>query len=285
MVVMDSVRRLLGSCEGQAPVLPPTLLYNENWLLRLVLDWFAGRPGEPHPLAPMPGASWFSEAWLPSAFLPRYRRDRLAESWTHADGVVGHFTTGNRGLADLALSPEARQFAVIEGKMFSRLSAGVKNAPCYDQAARSVACIAEALRRAGREAGEMEDVSFTLVAPQSRIDEGAFADEMRIESIVRKVRRRAEEYAGARDAWLEEWFEPTAEHLTLRCLSWESLAELIAVHDPAAGQAIDAFYGNCLRLNRPRAVSLWIEVPPPSAPTTAADLVTRPTLTAGSPDG
>ena len=48
-------------------------------------------------------------------------------------------------------APDARQFVLLEAKLFNRLSSGVKNAPFFDQAARSVACMAEVLRRADRE--------------------------------------------------------------------------------------------------------------------------------------
>jgi hypothetical protein len=78
-------------------------------------------------------------ARLPSPFLARSRRDPLGESWTHADGAVGHFTVGSIGKGDLALEPPATQFIVVEAKMFSGRSPGVKNAPRFDQAARLAA--------------------------------------------------------------------------------------------------------------------------------------------------
>ena len=37
----------------------------------------------------MTADKWYSEALLPSAFLARVREDKLAEFWTHADGVIG----------------------------------------------------------------------------------------------------------------------------------------------------------------------------------------------------
>jgi hypothetical protein len=265
-MVLDRIKAMLRASEGDNPLFPPTLLFNENWLLRLVLDWFARNPVEGHPLTPRRGAIWYSEAWLPSAFLPRYRRDKLAESWTHADGVVGHFTTGDHGTADLALLPEATQFLVVEGKMFSRLSAGVKNAPTYDQAARTVACLAEVLRRAGRRPDEVEALGFVLIAPQARIDEGTFAEELAQASIGRKVRRRVDDYAGARDAWFEEWFVPTLDRCVVRAIGWESVAETIAFHDPAGGQTIDSFYGKCLHFSRPQAVTVWLPPHPTAAP-------------------
>ena len=266
-MILDRIAGLLESCDGDAPRLPPTHLFNENWLLRLMIDWFARHPeAGPFPIAPMEGATWFAEAWLPSSFLPRYRGDRLAESWTHADGAIGHFTTGNRGWADLVLLPEARQLAVVEGKMFSRLSSGVKNAPWYDQAARTVACMAEILRRADRHPMELDDLSYCLIAPRRRIDDSVFADELTRGAILRKVRRRVEDYAGARDDWYRDWFVPTIRRVDLHCLPWEDIVEAIAFHEPPAGQEFDAFYGKCLRYNRPQAVAHWHDLRGPSPP-------------------
>src|SRR5436305_14280637 len=83
-MITERIKTMLEACEAGRPTFPPTVLFNENWLLRIVLDWFAGHGGDRYPMSPLPGARWFSEAWLPSAFLPRYRGDRLAESRTHA---------------------------------------------------------------------------------------------------------------------------------------------------------------------------------------------------------
>src|SRR5215213_9071383 len=171
-VITDRIKTLLEACEAGDPAFPPSVLFNETWLLRVVLDWFAGHGGDRYPMSPWAGARWFSEAWLPSAFLPRYRGDRLAESRTHADGVVGHFEIGDPGTAGLTLSADARQLIVLEAKLFNRLSAGVKNAPYYDQAARTIACVAEVLRRAGRGPEQVEALAYVVVAPRARIDDG-----------------------------------------------------------------------------------------------------------------
>jgi len=252
-VITERIKTLLEACEAEQPTFPPTVLFNENWLLRVALDWFAQHGGDRYPLSPLPGARWFSEAWLPSAFLPRYRGDRLAESRTHADGVVGQFVIGDPGTAGLTLVADATQFVVLEGKLFNRLSAGVKNAPYYDQAARSVACVAETLRRAGREPDGVNDLAFVIVAPRARIDDGVFVWDASPDAIRRKVCRRVEDYAGERDAWFRDWFEPTLRRIDVRCLSWEDVIDAIAFHSPEAGQVIDSFYGKCLVFNRPQA--------------------------------
>ncbi len=243
---------MLESCEAGRPALPPTTLFGEGWLLRVVVDWFEGHGGDRYPISPMPDARWFSEAWLPSAFLPRYRGDRLGESRTHADLVIGHFGIGDPGSSGLTLAPDARQLVLLEAKLFNRLSSGVKNAPFYDQAARSVACLAEILRRADREPSKLDDLAFLVLAPQARIDDGVFARDTAPDAIRRKVRRRVDEYGGERDAWFRDWFEPTLALVEIRCLGWEEVIEAIAFHSPATGQFVDSFYGKCLHFNRPR---------------------------------
>lgn len=251
-MITERIKAMLDACEAGQPAFPPSLLFNEGWLLRIVLDWFSRHGGDRYPLSPRPGGRWFSEAWLPSAFLPRYRGDRLAESRSHADGVLGHFAIGDPGTAGLTLLPDARQLVVFEAKLFARLSAGVKNAPFYDQAARTVACMAEVLRRAGRSPEEMDDLALLILAPRARIDDGVFAWDASPESIYRKVRRRVEDYAGQRDAWFLEAFVPACRGIEVRCLAWEEIVEVIAFHQPESGQLIDSFYGRCLHFNRPQ---------------------------------
>jgi hypothetical protein len=226
-------------------------LFGEQWLLRVIIDWFEAHGGDRYPMSLAAGARWFSEAWLPSAFLPRHRGDHLGESRTHADAALGHFRIGDPGVSGLTLEADARQFVVVEAKLFNRLSAGVKNAPFFDQAARSVACMAEVLRRSDRRPDAVNDLAFLILAPQNRIDDGVFARDTAIESIRAKTRRRVAQYPGERDAWLTDWFEPTLDRLEVRSLSWEDVIETIAFHDPIMGQAIDTFYGKCLHFNRP----------------------------------
>jgi hypothetical protein len=127
---------------------PATELYREGWLLRLILDWFSKNQVDGHPLNFALHSGWYSEARLPSRFLARKRIDDFAEGWTHADGVIGHFEIDHASHARLNLAPEAEQFVVIEAKLFSPLSPGVTKAKYFDQAARSVACIAEVLFQA-----------------------------------------------------------------------------------------------------------------------------------------
>ncbi len=246
--MLDRVSALLERCAGNSSVVPPTTLYNEGWLLRLFLDWFDLHREAEHPLSFLPGARWYSEALLAPPFLPESRGDNRAESYTHADGIIGHFDIqpGERGEA--ILRKEARQFVVLEAKLGSGLSSGVKNAPGYDQAARNVACIVNAVEKTGRAAESVERFAFYVVAPESNIRAGVFGDMVTRESIRRKVLARTAQYNGARDAWFTNTFEPMLRNIDCGLITWESLLDFL----PKAQFALSMgdFYSRCLKYNR-----------------------------------
>ncbi|MBK1631729.1 hypothetical protein CKO31_13430 [Thiohalocapsa halophila] len=256
---LHRVSHLLARCAGSHSVLPPTALFNEGWLLRLVLDGL--EQCEPatltaqasHALGFLPGAHWYSEALLASRFLPRHRADPLAESFTHADGLIGHFdiAPGLRGEATVATG--ATQLVVIEAKLGAGLSSGVTNAPGYDQAARSAACIAHMLAVAKRTPARFDRLGLCVLAPAARIDGGAFGDLVTKPSIAAKVARRVAAYGGVHDAWYEAWLEPTLTALWVTLLSWESVLDHLEAAQPDSPQVhagLRAFYAECLRWNR-----------------------------------
>lgn len=228
---------------------PPTLLYNEGWLLRLVLDWFSTNAVGSHPLAFAPDAHWFSEARVPSAFLSRGRGDILAESRTNVDGVFGHCVVGSKGKADLQLSPNATQLVFTEAKMSSGLSSNVKGADYFDQAARNVACIAELLWRVRRPAQEMSTLGFFVLAPKAQITKGVFKANLQRSSISEKVEQRVRAYEGTKDQWYVEAFVPAFTHMVIETISWEQIIEDVRQIDQAGGDELAAFYNLCLKLN------------------------------------
>jgi len=262
--VFNQIEGFLKSCATDVPVMPPTQLYNEGWMLRLTLNWFSSidLENEPYPLAVPADCRWYSEALLPSVFLPELRGDSRAESWTHADGVIGHFDIGNGAKGNLTLHSNAKHFVVLEAKMFSKLSAGVKNASYYNQAARNVACIAEVLKRAGRPVTEFKALGFYVLAPASQIQRGVFDEQLTKDSLRAVVERRVKEYGGKRDRWFSQWFLPIHERLDTKAISWEDLIAFLTVRDPEAYQ-LSAFYGQCLRFNKQPEE---IEQPPRTLP-------------------
>lgn len=258
MGMLNRVRDLLMRCSSPAGVLPPTELYNEGWMLRLVLDWFdrMRQPELIHPLSFHAQAVWFSEGLLSSQFLPRHRGDPLAESWTHADGIIGHIVIGNAGRGDITLAQDAAQFTVLEAKMFSKLSPHVTHAQNYDQAARNVACMAQVLAQAGRPPAQLAKLSFYVVAPAEQIKrEPSFRKWTNKDSIQKRVVLRASAYIDPQEQakkqkWLDNWFFPAIECINIDCISWEDVIDFIQRHDGEAGEALGGFYSKCLDYNR-----------------------------------
>jgi hypothetical protein len=245
--MLEAIASIRARCGSRESVMPPTEVFNEGWMLRLVLDWLDRNRNVVHPLAFSPASRWYSEALLPSRFLPQMRGDPRSESFTHADGIIGNFeiASGLRGDAKLALPPN--QFIVVEAKLGSALSAGTKNAMTYDQAARNVACIAHMLsiqNIAPESAGEL---AFYVVAPAAQIQAGIFGKLVTPESIERKVRERVVVYAGAYDAWLTVWFLPTLARMKLGLLSWEEVLAKLPVTSETS--KIREFYAGCLKWN------------------------------------
>ncbi len=252
-MALESIHRLIDTVESESAHFPRTLLYNEGWLLRLILDWHSRHKITDHPLLFQPGATWFSEALLPSPFRPRFRGDTRAEARTHADGIVGHISVGSSAKADARLLDGATQFIVAEAKIYSPLSGGTRNAPTFDQAARNVACITELLYRAKLPPSNMTSLAFFVLAPDAQINTGVFAKKLDKAAISAAVQARAKAFSSELGGWVDEWFLPTLDMIRIEALSWESLIGTTAFNDPEAFQSFQAFYKRCLMYNGPWA--------------------------------
>ncbi|GIQ77098.1 hypothetical protein [Bradyrhizobium sp. RD5-C2] len=256
MSASERIYDLLSQVNSDGRNFPATIFYNEGWLLRLVLDWFFRQKAIGHKLSFAPNANWFSEALLGSQFLSRGRWDALAEGFTHADGVIGHFSIGRGALANVSLAEAASQFIVAEAKLFSPLSSGVTNARYFNQAARNVACIAYALHQAELEPSRFSSLAFYVLAPREQIeDKQLFAEFTSKPSIREKVSLRVTAYQGSPQAekhlrWQREWFEPTLERAEIACLAWEDVIEFIRAEDDPFGSDLSKFYKDCCKFNR-----------------------------------
>ncbi len=147
--------------------------------------------------------------------------------------------------------------------MASNLSSSTTRAKGYDQAARNVACMAEAIRLAGRRPDEFADLGFYVFAPG--LEKRAARDTnierlMTAESILAAVDKRIAGYevvgrveAGELRHWEHEHFQPLVAQLVerkaLRFVAWETLIETIREHDARVGEELAAFYALCLRYN------------------------------------
>ena len=246
--VPKTIYKMLEMAHTDETVFPPTTLYKEGWMLRIVLS--AQSEGiKCLPFTFLPGARWFSEALIDSPFLRRWRGDPLAENVTHLDGAIGHFYFRPGTKAGLIITADATQFDVTEAKMFAHFSPKVTNASYYDQAARNVACIAWAIGQADKPVADFESLGFYVVAPRVQIREGIFSSQISGSSIKKKVERRISAYSGDKrkyaelQTWYRDFFIPTLKHIEIDCVAWEDIVEAIDEPD------VREFYDRCLRFN------------------------------------
>lgn len=246
--MLDRVCALLQSCATDTPLLPPSAVYNANWLLRLVIDWFSafGVPG--HPLRHAENGRWYADARLPTAFGKRHQGDLLAEKRPRVDAAIGHFAIKD-GKGKLSLDKDARHFVTVLATLNDPLPPGIEGARYFDRAAGCVAGMAEALRHANRFPPDVATLGFYVAAPHTQVLHGVFAEPLSRESLRHKGKQRITAYGTkGKEQWYTEWLKPTIQHIELAALSWESLIDTIRQHDPLSAAALDEFYARCLEL-------------------------------------
>lgn len=260
-VIPSSFTRILQSAtDPDEARFPPTEIFNEGWMMRLVLDAFERERISGHQLSFNEGSRWYSEARLATAFRPRSAKDNLSEGFTNADGVIGRFDFRTNTRAGLKLSPAGRQFVVVEAKMFSGLSSGTRNAPVYNQVARNVACMATAIAAAGKTPDDFDRLGFFVIAPRIELRRGAkqhLEDHVLADAVKTAIRGRVAMYEAAMRpeaielvGWEAKYAAPLIDRLVadeaLAVLSWEDCIKSIAAHCGTTGDELTRFYETCL---------------------------------------
>ena len=260
-IIPERLFRILRSAESaDSACFPRTEVFNEGWMLRLLLDAVESSGKIALPLQFEPEAGWYSEARLASPFAAQQRADALAEGFTNADGVISQFAFRSMTRAGFELATASTQFVVVEAKMFSNLSSGTRNAPAYNQAARNVACMAYALARAGRRPESFSSLGFYVVAPmisKRRPGISNLEESLEPDKICAAVRQRIGAYEAINRvetatlrSWEAEYFLPLVQRLSdtggLKVLTWESCLDAISAVDRKAGEELGQFYDCCL---------------------------------------
>ena len=248
----DMVVEMLRQSPTEQSRFPPTELFSEGWMLRLLLhSAYDGTGGMPFELAA--GATWYSEALLASAFAPRQRGDEFGEGTTHADGVIGHIEFRPGTNAGLALSPTATQFVVTEAKMASKLAPGTTKVRWFDQGVRNIAAMAWAIHKSSVPVEQLNSLGFWVFAPTYRIEEEAtFNEYLTIDSINSKINRRINLYTDDRAAierlegFRTETLTALLGRIEVGLVSWETLLESV---EPGLQEPLMDFYQSCLQFN------------------------------------
>jgi hypothetical protein len=261
--IPDRLLRILQSCASDNTAghrFPPTEIFNEGWMLRLVLDALQTVHVPSHPLRFLDGAQWFSEARLSSPFPSIKRGDRMGESSTCADAVIGDFEFRKGTKAGLTLKSGCRQFIVVEAKMFSNLSSRTTNAKGYNQAARTVACMAETISQSDVRLKDLESVGYFVLTAK---EDPKLARCLKAECIRDVIDSRITRYndldsslAPRLSKWKEQHLLPLIEHLEegkeqrLACYSWEQIIQPISRANNEIGKELNHFFECCRRFGQ-----------------------------------
>ena len=246
MSAINTILNLLSNAGTKSSKFPPTLLYEEGWMMRLTLEWYMNNPKvSDHDLSIPLGNSWYSEALLPSPFL---NGSGVRENHTHADGVVGMFEIGKREKGELGLKPNSDFLYVVEAKMGSKLSPNVTNAHGYNQAARNVACIVDLLVD-----GQLIDKKFTKLAfyvlmPNNNehyADTCNLLDPCNIEKTIKeRLDKFPAKYDRPSTTWLRNNLNTFVHNMMeIKLLNWDDVMK--GIKDPD----LQEFYELCKKFN------------------------------------
>lgn len=241
--MIDTIVQILSRCSRTDTNICPTILYNEGWMTRLLVEVsIEVQLKLPH-LNFGDIRHWYSEGLLSSPFLARTRKDTLAEGYTHADISLGNFRVDSANRGDISIEGTDGIFGVIEAKMGSPLSSGTKNAPDYDQASRNLACIAF------NTLSTDHSIFFGVAAPHKKIEEYGFQDQINVSRLIDKISGRFDMYDSDSNVnALKEHVLERARTCICFTLSYESWLDALKDHE--AYPSLYEFMKQCYKFNR-----------------------------------
>ena len=225
---------------------PETLIFNEGWLLRAVLqEWKNSPKPSQFGFLPFPDdAAYYSEGQLRTPFRARTPGRNLAESHSHVDGIVGHFSITDTK-SGIELDPDLRYIAIFEAKMFSPLSQGTRNAPDYDQVSRLTACLIYNILQAGADTGYQAHLAVLYAQENHHIRHDLYGKDHIADQIAHRLQAygRADSSNGTIVAFADEW-RRVLNNLHIWYATWEEvLAEI-------GDDCLDRFYERCKEFNQ-----------------------------------
>lgn len=250
------LRELLGVYEAglvnrEAPkcLFPETFIFNEGWLLRLVLkEWLAGSGGSGFGFLPFPeDVTAYSEGQLHTPFKARCRGDELAESHTHVDGMVGDFSISDTK-SGIVLKSDFRYIAAFEAKLHAPIASGTKNVPWYDQISRTAACLINSMLLVEPRGSYAAHLAVLCANDEQRIDRNLYTKDYVDKQITKRLEGflQTSEPGAAVERFARGWRD-VLDDLQLHFHTWEEV--LADIHSADLWE----FYKQCKRYNeRPR---------------------------------
>ncbi len=237
---MKELVRIIDSIDNGLPNINPTIIYNEGWMIRLLVQQSIIEKTVISGIDFSQISHWTSEALISSPFIkaPNYR-----EGYTHADIALGDFSVDYSKRGEIRILDDARVFGIIEAKMGSNLSKGTTHVKNYSQASRNLACIAHnAFNKTCK-------TFFAVVAPEAKLDKHQIERQIELENLIQQIKDRFSLYPKEfRDRQNMDMIISKAESSTVNCFSFETWIECIK--DQKSKDFLRGFYEKALSWNR-----------------------------------
>ena len=183
---MEDITEIIKSIDSDHSRLNPTEIYNEGWMTRILVNNSIRYRIKIKGLDFGKIENWTSEALISSPFI---RADFDREGYTHADIALGNFSVNYETRGEIVIPDNAKIFGIIEAKMGSNLSQGTKHASEYNQASRTLACIASQTHNSSC------DIFFAVVGPKTILDKYRIDKQIDLQHMIKQIENRFSPYS------------------------------------------------------------------------------------------
>lgn len=239
-------------------ILSPKLIYNEKYLLSLMMYWFSNQSqfiinsdsdrNICKAFQYVDDARYYTNATLETPFKMRVKgeKDPLAEASSTVSGVVGHFEVlYGKKKERLVLLPNASQFIVLEATMIKPLKKESKNFKRYHQIVRDIGCMIQSLSHL--EYKFLDHLGLYVIAPEKTLKLDSFKTYTYKQNIEELMEERVAPYGDdeVKLAFLE-LFKKLFQRIYMDCISFEDIILFIKKNDDEFGDKLVDFYNQCL---------------------------------------
>lgn len=231
----EKVKALNSLAEG----INPTIIYNEGWMIRLLVieSMIEKLKVKGLDFGILATKNWSSEALISSPFVKKGIINR--EGYTHADIIIGDFDINYDKRGEAKINDNSEILGVIEAKMGSNLSQKTTNAENYNQASRSVCCLSHIAKN-----NPNCELFFIVVAPKTIISRYEIEKQIDRENILNQINQRFTH------SNIE--YPPKTKHQVEKCnvlvINYEEWIDEISNNEVKS--LLKVFYENCLKHNK-----------------------------------
>ncbi|HEY8365117.1 MAG TPA: hypothetical protein VIK84_06055 [Haloplasmataceae bacterium] len=256
--MLDKIIKIIEITKNeQQRILSPKLIFNDNYLLSLIMYWFKNQGHfivnsdldrkicKAFQLVNVEGR-YYINGTLETPFKLRSKNEEnpYAESSATVSGVVGDFhVLYGKKKERIVLNPDANEFVVLETTINKPLKKGTKNLKEYHQIAKAIGCMIQTLSHLDNYF--LDHLGLFVIAPQEMLKLESFKDYTYKPFIEKLIIKRAEMY-GDVESFLD-LFHKLFPRFDIDCIAYEDIIRFIKKNDNDEGELINRFYQRCLR--------------------------------------